>query len=209
MLHESLDLRALRQRQVPWRPLAASSSGRLEDAQVLWLSGLTGTDEVLSQRATNALEAAQELGLILIMPDTSPRGEGVPDEEPKAFDVGVGASFYVNATTEKYKCLGLRGSSFRASPQRSHGSGLFLLATRFLDTHETLLHIPRCDTEEEILKLRKHYQMLDYITQEVPNMIAAKLPLQMTRLGIMGHSMGGHGALVAALPLAKSPLKAL
>ena len=39
------------------------------------------------------------------MPDTSPRGEGVPDEEPKAFDFGVGASFYVNATTEKYKCL--------------------------------------------------------------------------------------------------------
>ena len=47
--------------------------------------------------------------------------------------------------------------------------------------------------------------MLDYITQEVPNMIAAKLPLQMNRLGIMGHSMGGHGALMAALPLATSP----
>ena len=46
---------------------------------------------------------------------------------------------------------------------------------------------------------RKHYQMLDYITQELPSMVAAKLPLLQHRLGIMGHSMGGHGALVAAL----------
>lgn len=42
--------------------------------------------------------------------------------------------------------------------------------------------------------------MLDYITQELPSMVAAKLPLLQSRLGIMGHSMGGHGALVAALP---------
>ena len=41
--------------------------------------------------------------------------------------------------------------------------------------------------------------MLDYITQELPSMVAAKLPLLQHRLGIMGHSMGGHGALVAAL----------
>ena len=46
---------------------------------------------------------------------------------------------------------------------------------------------------------RKHYQMLDYITQELPSMVAARLPLIQHRLGIMGHSMGGHGALVAAL----------
>ena len=48
-------------------------------------------------------------------------------------------------------------------------------------------------------RLRKHYNMLDYITQELPAMVAAKLPLLQHRLGIMGHSMGGHGALVAAL----------
>jgi len=38
-----------------------------------------------------------------VMPDTSPRGDGVPDEDPKVFDFGVGAGFYLNATTDKYK----------------------------------------------------------------------------------------------------------
>jgi len=69
---------------------------------VYWLSGLTCTDENFSQKA-GAFQAACDNEVILVMPDTSPRGEGVPDEEPKVYDFGVGAGFYLNATTEKYK----------------------------------------------------------------------------------------------------------
>mmetsp|Transcript_1921 Transcript_1921/g.5838 ORF Transcript_1921/g.5838 Transcript_1921/m.5838 type:complete len:689 (-) Transcript_1921:194-2260(-) len=114
---------------------------------VFWLSGLTCTDENFSQKA-GAFEAAAELRLVLVMPDTSPRGEGVPDEEPKAYDFGAGAGFYLNATTDKY---------------------------------------------------RKHYNMLDYITKELPALVRAHLPVTPDRVGIMGHSMGGHGALTIAL----------
>lgn len=67
-----------------------------------WLSGLTCTDENFSQKA-GAFNAACEHQVVLVMPDTSPRGDGVPDEEPKVFDFGTGAGFYLNATTEKYK----------------------------------------------------------------------------------------------------------
>jgi len=114
---------------------------------VVFLSGLTCTDENFSQKA-GAFEAANELRLVLIMPDTSPRGEGVPDEDPKTYDFGTGAGFYLNATTDKYK---------------------------------------------------KHYNMLDYITKELPPLLHATLPLVPERMGIMGHSMGGHGALTIAL----------
>lgn len=69
---------------------------------VYWLSGLTCTDENFSQKA-GAFQAACDLQLVLVMPDTSPRGDGVPDEEPHAFDFGIGAGFYLNATSEKYK----------------------------------------------------------------------------------------------------------
>merc|ERR1712048_108260 len=47
--------------------------------------------------------AACDNKVVLVMPDTSARGEGVPDEDPKTYDFGVGAGFYLNATTEKYK----------------------------------------------------------------------------------------------------------
>uniref|UniRef100_A0A6U9N238 S-formylglutathione hydrolase n=1 Tax=Zooxanthella nutricula TaxID=1333877 RepID=A0A6U9N238_9DINO len=69
---------------------------------VYWLSGLTCTDENFSQKA-GAFQAACDNQVVLIMPDTSPRGDGVPDESPKEFDFGVGAGFYLNATTEKYR----------------------------------------------------------------------------------------------------------
>jgi len=52
---------------------------------VYWLSGLTCSDENFSQKA-GAFSAATKLGLLLILPDTSPRGEGVPDEDPKTYD---------------------------------------------------------------------------------------------------------------------------
>ncbi|MDO6558489.1 S-formylglutathione hydrolase [Paraglaciecola chathamensis] len=64
---------------------------------VYWLSGLTCTDENFVTKA-GAQRVASELGLILVMPDTSPRGNGVPDAEDKAYDLGLGAGFYVNAT---------------------------------------------------------------------------------------------------------------
>jgi S-formylglutathione hydrolase len=63
---------------------------------VYWLSGLTCTDDNVRTKA-GAQRYAAELGIALIMPDTSPRGEGVPDE-PERYDLGQGAGFYVNAT---------------------------------------------------------------------------------------------------------------
>lgn len=61
-----------------------------------WLSGLTCTDENFMQKA-GAQRMAAELGIALVVPDTSPRGEGVPDDPQGAFDLGLGAGFYVNA----------------------------------------------------------------------------------------------------------------
>lgn len=113
---------------------------------VYWLSGLTCTDENFSSKA-GAQRVAAELGLALVMPDTSPRGEGVADDKEGAYDFGLGAGFYVNATQAPF-------------------------AT--------------------------HYQMYDYIVQELPALLEAQLPLSDKR-AISGHSMGGHGALVIGL----------
>lgn len=62
-----------------------------------WLSGLTCTDENFMQKA-GALRTAAELGLAIVASDTSPRGDTVPDDPDGAFDLGLGAGFYVNAT---------------------------------------------------------------------------------------------------------------
>ncbi|OXS16758.1 S-formylglutathione hydrolase [Zobellella denitrificans] len=67
-----------------------------------WLSGLTCTDENFSTKA-GAQRVAAELGLALIIPDTSPRGEGVPDDDNGAYDLGLGAGFYVNATEAPWR----------------------------------------------------------------------------------------------------------
>eukprot|EP00928_Gymnodinium_smaydae_P001837 TRINITY_DN1065_c0_g1_i1.p1 TRINITY_DN1065_c0_g1~~TRINITY_DN1065_c0_g1_i1.p1 ORF type:complete len:702 (+),score=165.32 TRINITY_DN1065_c0_g1_i1:144-2108(+) len=117
---------------------------------VYWLSGLTCTDENFSQKA-GAFGAAARCGLALVLPDTSPRGDDVPDEEPKVYDFGKGAGFYLNATTDKYK---------------------------------------------------KHYNMYDYITKELPSVLqslSAPLSLDVENVSICGHSMGGHGAMTIAL----------
>lgn len=66
-----------------------------------WLSGLTCTDENFSAKA-GAQRIAAELGIALIIPDTSPRGEAVPDDADGAYDFGLGAGFYVNATREPF-----------------------------------------------------------------------------------------------------------
>lgn len=67
---------------------------------VYWLSGLTCTDDNVRTKA-GAQRYAAELGLALVMPDTSPRGDDVADEEDR-YDLGKGAGFYVNATQEPW-----------------------------------------------------------------------------------------------------------
>jgi S-formylglutathione hydrolase len=62
---------------------------------VIWLSGLTCTEENFTAKA-GAYRRAAQLGLAIVAPDTSPRGEGVADDP--AYDLGQGAGFYVDAT---------------------------------------------------------------------------------------------------------------
>lgn len=114
---------------------------------VLWfLSGLTCTHANVTDKG-GYRAACAEHGIILIAPDTSPRGEGVPDVD--VYDFGQGAGFYVDATRAPW-------------------------AT--------------------------HFQMRRYIETELPGIIATAFPeADMTRQGITGHSMGGHGALTMAL----------
>lgn len=122
--------------------------GFSQDSPVLyWLSGLTCTDENYANKA-GAQRVAAELGLVIVMPDTSPRGEGVPDDSAGAYDLGLGAGFYLNATQEPW---------------------------------------------------RRHYQMYDYIVNELPALVESTLGLSHSRRAISGHSMGGHGALMIAL----------
>jgi S-formylglutathione hydrolase len=75
-----------------------------EDATVpvlYWLSGLTCTDENFVSKAGAQQYAAQH-GVAIVAPDTSPRGEGVPDDPEDAYDFGLGAGFYVNALQQPW-----------------------------------------------------------------------------------------------------------
>ena len=80
-------------------PLRAEKT---EVPAVYFLSGLTCTDENFSTKA-GAQRVATELGIALIIPDTSPRGDDVADDADGAYDLGLGAGFYVNATEEPWK----------------------------------------------------------------------------------------------------------
>lgn len=64
---------------------------------LFWLSGLTCTEDNFTVKA-GAQAAAAKLGLMIVAPDTSPRGDHVPDLDPKSYDFGKGAGFYVDAT---------------------------------------------------------------------------------------------------------------
>ena len=112
---------------------------------VIFLSGLTCTEENFTSKA-GAQRIAAELGLVVVAPDTSPRGEGVPDVPE--YDLGQGAGFYVDATESPWST---------------------------------------------------HFKMRTYVADELPALLAAELPIRPGALGVLGHSMGGHGALVLAL----------
>ncbi len=122
--------------------------GQGQKLPVLWyLSGLTCTHANVMEKGEYR-KAAAELGVIIVCPDTSPRGEGVADA-PDDWKLGCGAGFYLDATEEPWGA---------------------------------------------------HYRMYSYIIDELPAVIAANFAMaDMRRQGIFGHSMGGHGALVAAL----------
>lgn len=113
---------------------------------VLWyLSGLTCTHENAMVKA-GAQGWAAEQGIALVFPDTSPRGDGVADDD--AYDLGQGAGFYVNATQAPWA---------------------------------------------------SHFQMWDYIAEELPKLITGNFAVDADRQAITGHSMGGHGALTLAM----------
>jgi S-formylglutathione hydrolase len=80
-------------------PPQAGAGARLP---VVWyLSGLTCTHANVTEKGEYR-RACAELGLIFVAPDTSPRGEGVPDDPAGAYDFGLGAGFYVDATQEPF-----------------------------------------------------------------------------------------------------------
>jgi S-formylglutathione hydrolase len=112
---------------------------------LFYLSGLTCTWENATTKA-GFQHAAAEHGIVIVAPDTSPRGDDVVDDA--AYDLGKGAGFYLNATQQPWA---------------------------------------------------KHFRMYDYVVRELPELIAAEFPVDLRRLGITGHSMGGHGALSIAL----------
>ena len=114
---------------------------------VLYLSGLTCTDENAVTKA-GAQRVASELGIALVFPDTSPRGENVADDPDGAYDLGLGAGFYLNATQEPWS---------------------------------------------------SHYQMETFVADELPTLLARIEGLDLNRVAICGHSMGGHGAISLAL----------
>lgn len=113
---------------------------------IYWLSGLTCTEQNFITKA-GAQQYAAHYGVIVVAPDTSPRGCNLPGEDD-SWDLGTGAGFYVNATQSPWA---------------------------------------------------QHYRMYDYVVTELPAAIAANFPIDSARQGIMGHSMGGYGALMIAL----------
>ena len=112
---------------------------------LFYLAGLTCTEETFAIKA-HAQRLAAQLGLILVTPDTSPRGEQVAQGDH--WDIGQGAGFYINATQAPWA---------------------------------------------------EHFQMESYIVEELYDLVIQQFAVQAERIGIFGHSMGGHGALTLAL----------
>jgi len=114
---------------------------------VWYLSGLTCTHANVTEKGEFRRTCA-ELGLIFVAPDTSPRGADVPGDPANAYDFGLGAGFYIDATQTPFE---------------------------------------------------RNYRMWSYVVEELPELIAAHFPADPARQSILGHSMGGHGALTVAL----------
>ncbi|OWW22544.1 S-formylglutathione hydrolase [Noviherbaspirillum denitrificans] len=115
-------------------------------AALFCLAGLTCTEETFMIKA-GAQQYASRAGLVLVAPDTSPRGANIPGESDE-WDFGAGAGFYLDAAQEPWA---------------------------------------------------RHYRMESYVTRELPDIVAGLVALDHARIGVTGHSMGGHGALVLAL----------
>src|SRR5450830_657351 len=113
---------------------------------LFYLAGLTCNEETFMIKG-GAQRIAAELGILLVAPDTSPRGAGIAGESD-SWDFGVGACFYLDATQAPW---------------------------------------------------RKHYRMESYVAQELLQLVLKEFPAHAGRVGIFGHSMGGHGALTLAL----------
>ncbi|MGY2489465.1 S-formylglutathione hydrolase [Cupriavidus sp. CP313] len=124
-------------------PPQAQAGGRVP--VLFYLAGLTCTEETFMVKA-GAQRFAAEHGLMLVAPDTSPRGAGLPGEAD-AWDFGVGAGFYVDATEAPWQ---------------------------------------------------EYWRMESYVADELFGLVTTALPGDASRVGIFGHSMGGHGALVLA-----------
>ena len=67
-----------------------------------WLSGLTCNEDTFMIKA-GAQRMASELGIVIVAPDTSPRGDDIPDDEESAYDFGLGAGFYLDALQDPWK----------------------------------------------------------------------------------------------------------
>ena len=93
--HESKEI-GLPMRFGVYLPPQALAKKPVKVPVLIYLAGLTCTEETFAMKA-GAQRAAAELGLALVMPDTSPRGAGVPGEDA-SWDFGVGAGFYLDAT---------------------------------------------------------------------------------------------------------------
>ncbi|MBT4888248.1 MAG: S-formylglutathione hydrolase [Rhodospirillales bacterium] len=109
-------------------PEAASSEPR---PVVFWLSGLTCTEDNFTVKA-GVQRYASEHGLVVVAPDTSPRGDDVPDDD--AYDFGKGAGFYLNATQAPwskhfhmydYITGELPALIFKNFPARADAQGIF------------------------------------------------------------------------------------
>ena len=111
-----------------------------------YLAGLTCTEETATIKA-GAQRLAAQYGIVLVMPDTSPRDTSIAGATGD-WEFGEGAGFYVDATQPPY-------------------------AARF--------------------------RMHSYVADELPALVAAQFPVDASRSGLFGHSMGGHGALTIAL----------
>lgn len=129
-------------------PPEALDAGSARRFPVLyWLSGLTCTEETFMAEGGAPQAYAKRHGLILVAPDTSPRNTGIAGEDD-SYDLGSGASFYLDATQPKWA---------------------------------------------------GHYRMESYVTRELREIVERTFPADPRRQGILGHSMGGHGALTLGL----------